>query len=366
MTMTISKRSTALSFFLIMMFSCLTIQAQTYEGKIISKPGGEVIPYANIMVKGSTLGVASDVDGKFAITIPSKYKEWTLIITAVGYTNKEMQVSELSEQRINTIVLTAQDYHIDEVDVEAESRVLYGAVKKCSQNIAKNYITEPYSCEFSYTKNNKTAKGIITDKSGYERSTFKETFRKISYKFNATEKEDPNKPYFEGATNMEDLLSYDLIRTVGNIIDEQNVYDYELSLIPNSNSKQWVIHFAAKEPELYNTGDAHATSYEGELYILKDSYAINRIDIRGTSEKRSIHGRSVAVSEKSSKYISNVNYDIAISYTEENGKFRLNAVKMIEKHTDSNNNEKKIKSSFSITKQLKNVEDIKGRDYFIE
>lgn len=365
MIMSIPKRITILSITLTI-FTLLNLQAQTLNGKIISKPGGEPVPFASVIVKGSTLGVASDQDGRFAITIPSIHKNGTIMVSAVGYKDKEMPISDLNDLKENIIVISAQNYNIDEVDVEAESKVLYGAIKKCSKSIADNYITTPYSCDFTYTNNEKSANGIYTDITGYQRTTFKGSYRKIRYQFNPSENKESNIPFFEGKTNMEDLLSFDLVRTVGNVIDEQNVYDFDLSLIPNKEPDLWVIHFKAKDPQLYNTGDAQSTSYEGELYILKHNYAINKIVVRGTSSKRSIHGKSIAVSDESSNYITDLKYEVTIIYKTKKDKLRLDKIVMSESFNDIEGQAQTAESTFEITQQLDNVVDIEDRDYFIK
>ena len=366
MAMIFSKRNTVLSL-LLTFITLWSLQAQSFDGKIISSQGGEPVPFANVMVKGSTIGVATNMDGKFAITIPSEFKNQPLMISAVGYINKEMPIAELGSNKINIISISTQEYHIDEVDVEAESKVLYGAVKKCSKSIASNYITQAYSCDFTYTNNGETAQGIITDITGYQRTTFKGSFRKISYQFSPQEEKEVKTPYFAGKTNMEDLLSFDLVRTVGNVIDEQNVYDFKLKLDPkNTDPKLWVIHFSTKEPKLYNTGDAHASAYEGELYIIKKDFAISKVVVRGESSQRSTHGKSIAVSEKSSHFTTDHHYEVSTTYKAENGKYRMDKVQMTETFTNEDGQQQEVKSNLTINKQKNDVVKLKGRDYFVK
>ena len=366
MAMIFSKRNTVLSL-LLTFVAFWSLEAQSFNGKIISTQGGEAVPFANVMIQGSMTGVATNMDGEFAINVPRELQDRMLIISAVGYTNKEFPIEELGSNKLNIIAINTQEYHIDEVAVQADSKILYGAIKKCSRNVAENYITNPYSCDFVYTNNNKKAQGIITDVTGYQRTTFKGSFRKIKYKFTPNEEGKNTVPYFAGKTNMEDLLSFDLVRTVGNVIDEQNVYDFKLSLDPrNTDPELWVIHFANKTPRLYNTGDAHAESYEGELYIIKANYTIAKIVVRGKSSKRSAHGKSIAVTEKSSHYTTDHNYEVTTTYKAENGKYRMDKIQMSETYTNSTGKAQKVNSSLSITSQKSETIDIKGRDYYIK
>ena len=362
--MIFSDRKTT-SFIIILLTLSLNINAQEISGRIISQKGGEAIPFANVLVQGTTVGVASNADGEFTITIPSSEKNGLLNLSAVGYKNKTINVSGLNPLQFNIFTLQSQEYNIDEVDVEAESKVLYGAVKKCSKNISKNYKSEPFSCKFTYTNNGKTAKGILSDKTGYQRSTFQDSYKNISYQF--MEEEKKNIPYFSGKTNMEDLLSFDLMRITGNIIDEQNVYDYQLSLDHNNkNDDIWLIHFTLPEPQLYNTGDAHATRYEGELYIIKESFAIAKIVIRGWSNTRSIHGKSIRVSPQSSAFISDLKYEVESSYKTVNGQYCLDQIKMKEQYKNAKGKECEVISSLKIEEHLPKLKAIQGRDYFVK
>ncbi len=364
MTMIFSSRKT-ISATIILLFSLFLLNAQDFSGRIISSRGGESVPFANILIKGTTIGIASNADGEFTITIPREFQNNMIRVTAVGYGNKELPITDLNPLEINIITLKYQGYNIEEVDVEALSKVMYGAIKKCIKKIPKNYITEPYSCNISYSQNGQEAKGVYTDKTGYKRTSFKESYKNITYQFDKGEKK--NTPYFSGKTNMEDLLSFDLIRTVGNIIDEQNVYDFKLQIDNNNtNKEQWAIHFTLPQPLLYNTGDAHATVYEGELFIQKDNFIITRINVHGTSSKRSIHGKSIMVSDKSSHFISDVNYDVTCSYKNIDGKYRMDQIQMKESFKDSNGKDQKLNTCLKMTAQKDKVIELPGRDYFVE
>lgn len=362
--MIFSDRKT-ISLIAILLALSLSINAQEISGRIISKKGGEAIPFANVLVQGTTVGVASNADGEFTITIPSNQKNGILSLSAVGFKPNTVDINTLNPLQFNIFTLQPQEYNIDEVDVEAESKVLYGAVKKCSKNIPKNYISTPFSCHFTYTNNGQIAEGTLTDNTGYIRSSFQESFKNINYQFN--ESEDKNIPYFSGKTNMEDLLSFDLVRITGNLIDEQNVYDYTLSLDHNNKNDQlWVIHFTLPEPQLYNTGDAHATRYEGELYIAKENFSILKTVVRGWSNKRSIHGKSIRVSPKSSAFLSELNYEVVSTYHHQNGQYRLDKVTMTEHFTDAKGKAQTVQSELKMGKILPEVKVLKHRDYFVK
>ena len=66
---------------------------------------------ANIMVKGTTNGTITDMDGKFSLDVQ---KGATLVVTYVGYTNQEISVGN---QNTLSITLKEDSEALDELVV---------------------------------------------------------------------------------------------------------------------------------------------------------------------------------------------------------------------------------------------------------
>lgn len=64
--------------------------AQTRQVTGTITAGGETLPGVNVLIKGTTTGTASDVDGKYSITVPSA--ESVLVFSFIGYVTKEVTV----------------------------------------------------------------------------------------------------------------------------------------------------------------------------------------------------------------------------------------------------------------------------------
>lgn len=80
-----------LTLFLIAIMTCLGIYAQDVKvtGTVVSATDGEPLIGATVMVKGSTAGTSTDVDGKFTI----QAKDGSVIVVSyVGYTTQEVKV----------------------------------------------------------------------------------------------------------------------------------------------------------------------------------------------------------------------------------------------------------------------------------
>ncbi|GAA4335141.1 TonB-dependent receptor [Mucilaginibacter gynuensis] len=107
------------------LFICQLVTTQVYaqgkqvSGTVIDQTKEPVIG-ATIKVKGLTTGVATDVNGKFSITVPDD--KAVLVISSIGYTTKEVPVGA---QTTLNISLAEQSKSLNEVVV-----IGYGSQKK--------------------------------------------------------------------------------------------------------------------------------------------------------------------------------------------------------------------------------------------
>lgn len=106
-----------LSFFL--GIQCMVAQQMKVTGVVINEDDGEPVIGASIVVKGTTVGTITDLDGKFELEADKNAK---LVVSYVGLTTKEM-----TAQSNMRVVLSSDSQAIDEVVV-----VAYGTAKKSS------------------------------------------------------------------------------------------------------------------------------------------------------------------------------------------------------------------------------------------
>ncbi|RYD80512.1 MAG: SusC/RagA family TonB-linked outer membrane protein [Sphingobacteriales bacterium] len=87
-------------------------QERQIRGTVTS--GGQPVPFVNVVVKGTTIGVATDIDGNYVLTVPQTSS--TIVISGLGYSSKEVNIEngttfnvELTEDALNLdeVVITA-------------------------------------------------------------------------------------------------------------------------------------------------------------------------------------------------------------------------------------------------------------------
>jgi hypothetical protein len=81
----------ALSFLTIV---SVLAQNRTITGRVTSADEPEGVPGASIVVKGTTVGTVSDMDGSYSIQVPNEGA--TLVYSFVGYLTKEVAVGSSS------------------------------------------------------------------------------------------------------------------------------------------------------------------------------------------------------------------------------------------------------------------------------
>ncbi|MBX2901783.1 MAG: SusC/RagA family TonB-linked outer membrane protein [Cyclobacteriaceae bacterium] len=102
-------------FAVLMLVSSLAFaQERTVSGKVTSSEDGGALPGVNVIVKGTTVGTATDVNGRYTLSVPSSGA--TLVFTFIGLKTSEVAVGERSVvdvqlssdvSQLNEVVVTA-------------------------------------------------------------------------------------------------------------------------------------------------------------------------------------------------------------------------------------------------------------------
>ena len=116
------KKLVSLIVMLMISITMLMAQDRTVTGVVLSSSDGEPVIGASVLVTGTTIGSATDIDGRFEIkNVPADKKELT--ISYIGFTTRNVKISN----KTMTIMLESELEDLDEVVV-----VAYGTVKSKS------------------------------------------------------------------------------------------------------------------------------------------------------------------------------------------------------------------------------------------
>ena len=89
-------------------------QDRTVSGKVTSNEDGSGIPGVNVVVKGTTTGAVTDIDGNFKLSVPAD--GGTLIFSFIGLESQEVEIGSRSvidvsmasdAEQLSEVVVTA-------------------------------------------------------------------------------------------------------------------------------------------------------------------------------------------------------------------------------------------------------------------
>ena len=124
---------------IILLSSNIQAQERIISGKVVSYETGVPIPGVNIIVKGSTVGTITDINGFYRFQIPD-HKETIIVFSFIGLTTEEVTVGFRDQidmvmtadiKQLNELVVTA-------VGIESDKATLGYAIQSIQEDEIQN------------------------------------------------------------------------------------------------------------------------------------------------------------------------------------------------------------------------------------
>ena len=136
--------------------SAAQTRQRTYEGVVLDGKTGEVLPFANVYIKGTLIGVTSDFDGAWKISIPVNTD--SLSFNVMGYNNLSIPLSKLKFVG-NIIEMYEQTLTLNEVTVspdDAPKRLMRKVIAAKKRNDPSQYSRTSFEkyTRWEYSLNN--------------------------------------------------------------------------------------------------------------------------------------------------------------------------------------------------------------------
>lgn len=369
--MQVKKNIIIMTLFFVSVTSGVNAQNHVLEGKVVDASNGKAVEFANLGVMDTFLGDATDNNGYFRLVIPDDLRENKIRISAVGYKPKEFQISQLLSLDKLKIELLPAVYDIDEVDVEAPSRVLYGMLKMVGRQIPDNYYTEKYGAQMQYLEITNEKKRTLhldfADFSGYETRSRINAFENRSFKIFEGVRNFKYLPFDGGLHRIEELLGFDIIRNPGNLLDKAFVDRFrvfEASRYKHNGQDVLVIGFDNSSPLFAFSGDARIIRLEGEIHIIEEDMSVLKHETIYYTDGKFRHGRSFMTDESLQQSVEPVfQYSAVVEYNGKvKGKRVLSRVAMKEQQTTTKNSSFELLFTDFISDPRPG--NLKGRQYY--
>jgi len=89
-------------------------QSRSITGTVTDSDDGSSLPGVSVVVKGTTIGTVTDIEGKFTLSVPRDAN--TLRFSFVGYSPREVDITTLT---VVNVALAKSAFDVDEVVVTA-------------------------------------------------------------------------------------------------------------------------------------------------------------------------------------------------------------------------------------------------------
>ncbi len=306
-------------------------------GHVSDASNNEALPFVAVALKGSTLGVNTDIDGNFSLRIPDN-STGSLEVTCVGFSPVIRPLSSARGGRID-FELTPMVNAINEVAVMSKTMLPQNILRRAVSSISTNYVTSPLNYDFEYSDENTVGKVkrtrnawvLFYDKTGYRRASAIDNYTNCSYRFVSSKTNFVARTIADYSTNIDELLMHDVVRQSCNVLDPMRLADYDLKIdrsdVFNGDSV-WVISYRCKNPGLLTTGDWNAVSAGGTLLIGKSDNAVLRYTAEVKTSLRNPVSAGLAVDTAArSILLPKATYTVETTYKKDKGRYVLNQIR---------------------------------------
>ncbi len=132
------------------------------SGKVIDKNTGNALQGASVFAQNTTLGMATNAEGKFNLSLPNG--GYDLVITFTGYTTESLRINNATALEENlTIALKPKEKSLEEVSVIVTSEVKDGW-QKYGQLFTDNFIGKSIFSKQTSIKNPEVLKFFFSKK----------------------------------------------------------------------------------------------------------------------------------------------------------------------------------------------------------
>ncbi|MDR0982593.1 MAG: carboxypeptidase-like regulatory domain-containing protein [Culturomica sp.] len=344
------------------------------KGIVIDANTASPLPLANIGVIGTTLGVASDMDGEFELSLPQQHGDKTLRFSVMGYARYDVKVIDAANMGEMKVELKPISIRMNEVTVRAKSLVLIRMLRNVVENISKNYINRPYNYTgyfeyktFTDDVQNMTKEAIVNiyDSKGYKRADVEDAFKSLNYVFTEVKRGGKSRSVYDNLTYFDDILTADVVRNTRNVLDTANV---DLFTLIDKGKTEYegdsvqIIAYEATNPTISLSGSAEATKFSGIIYVNLKDFAVLKNEMTISSSGFTTLGRDFFSAADANK--ENVKYVVSTTYKKLNSTYFLSGVNVSYSY---NENSKKQSGKMQYTTTLINQDNPKsiiGRMYY--
>ena len=159
-TNVIRKRLTSIALLFLILWGTLFAQDRLLSGTVYDNSTGEPLPGATVVLKGTSTGSTTDLDGKFSIQVASGE---TIVVSFVGYLNEELAVTDQTDIRVSLVPDLTELSEVVVVGYGTQKKIeLTGAVS----SVKSDEMVQVVASDFTKSLQGQVAGVSVTESSG--------------------------------------------------------------------------------------------------------------------------------------------------------------------------------------------------------
>ena len=129
--------ASSLLFVFLLSSTALWAQERNVTGQVTSTEDGEALPAVNVLIKGTTTGTVTDIDGNYNLAIPGD--DVILVFSFIGYTSQEVTVGTQSTINVSLAVDVTELSEVVVVGYGTQQRRdILGAIGSADSDVLEN------------------------------------------------------------------------------------------------------------------------------------------------------------------------------------------------------------------------------------
>lgn len=292
-----------------MLSTCLAQTSILVSGKVIDGDTNKPINYATISIQDESIGTITNAEGTFELSLASKFKDDTVIISHLGFQPIKWIAEELQQQ---TIILEASPVELDEITVRTDRVNGMQIFREAFDRLQDNFSQEPHQMMAFFRQASlegdqyvllvEAALDIYDEKYKLQKKfNLKENIvvRQVRSSNNYFQYENLN--FFDGANPIKLLLNWNYTRY-------ENAYamarkDYQLDSVIYSNDQLvYVISSSYADSKLENRFTLHIDAETYAFVKIKNENKAKGEEVLGVSPLLADRSKLVGMTRSSQEY----------------------------------------------------------------
>ena len=256
-------------------------------GEVRDAKTGMAISFASVGIQGTAIGTVTNLDGGFALFVPTAHARDSVQISCLGYASGRLVLARPGGQPLR-VRLVPQAHLLGEVLVRIPLSA-EAIVAKAREHITANYPQQAHSVQLysraSYRRDDTLRVQLEAaldgyDREGYRRGSWEHAGKQRFLRVRQQRKTgDATQPEYQEQPAFWLLWSSDPVLTTRNPLEAATAAKYSLTLRGETqldNRAVYEVGFVCTRPSAFTTpyGYPAPEAYEGTLYIDTENFAV--------------------------------------------------------------------------------------------